>query len=170
MLVILFRHGPSEERDPERWPDDGDRPLTERGEEKTRRAAEGLSRLVPSVDVVLASPLIRAQQTARILCDVLQAPAAETIAALEPGSPWRAVLERLRREPEDATIVLVGHEPDLGRLAGGLVFGAPRAMPLKKSGACAVYFELEVEPGRGELEWFATPRMLRKVGRQGAKV
>ena len=170
MLVIIFRHGPSEERDLERWPDDGERPLTERGEEKTRRAAEGLSRLIPDVDLMLSSPLTRAVQTARILSKVLEAPGAETIAALEPGSPWRAVLERLRREPADATIVLVGHEPDLGRLAGGLVFGAPRAMPLKKAGACAVRFDMELEPGRGELEWFATPRMLRKVGRQGAKV
>src|SRR5881394_3059213 len=108
MLVILLRHGPSEERDPERWPDDGDRPLSERGVAKTRRAAEGLARLIPTVDLMLASPLTRAQQTARIVCEVLEAPAAETVAALEPGSPWRAVLERLRREPAEATIVLVG--------------------------------------------------------------
>jgi hypothetical protein len=39
MKIILFRHGPAESRDPERWPDDAERPLTPRGEKRTRLAA-----------------------------------------------------------------------------------------------------------------------------------
>ena len=37
MRVILFRHGPAEVRDPSRWPEDTERPLTRRGEKRSRR-------------------------------------------------------------------------------------------------------------------------------------
>src|SRR5437762_3410272 len=60
---------------------------------------------------------------------------------------------------------LVGHEPDLGKLAGSLVFGAPRALPLKKAGACAIDFAGPVEAGAGQLAWFMSPKQLRALSR-----
>ena len=60
------------------------------------------------------------------------------------------------------TVALVGHEPDLGKLAGTLVFGAPSALPLKKAGACAIQFEGAARPGAGRMVWLLTPRLLRR--------
>ena len=57
MRILLFRHGPAGERDPEQWPDDRLRPLTPKGIERTRRAARGLLRLEGRPRVVLTSPL-----------------------------------------------------------------------------------------------------------------
>jgi len=49
------------------WPDDSERLLAAAGEQKFRRAARGLLRLVPEVRVVLSSPFARTWRTAEIL-------------------------------------------------------------------------------------------------------
>jgi phosphohistidine phosphatase len=67
-----------------------------------------------------------------------------------------------KRRP-GSTLVLVGHEPDLGRLAGVLLFGAPRALPMRKAGACVIDFVGAVEPGEGRLHGFVPPRALRRL-------
>jgi phosphohistidine phosphatase len=66
MRIVLFRHGPAGERDPEQWPDDAQRPLTSKGEQRTAAAAAGLRRLRPDVRQVFTSPLLRALQTAQV--------------------------------------------------------------------------------------------------------
>ena len=82
MRIVLLRHGPAGERDPLRWPDDRERPLTDKGVTRTRQAVRGLLRLEQSVDAVLTSPLLRAEQTARVLADEGGIEAMETETAL----------------------------------------------------------------------------------------
>ena len=36
------------------------------------------------------------------------------VSSLAPEGGWRVTLERLAREDENATLALVGHEPELG--------------------------------------------------------
>jgi phosphohistidine phosphatase len=170
MRVILFRHGPAGTRDADRWPDDGLRPLTSRGEERTYGAASSLARLEPEIRVILTSPLLRAAQTARALEGVLGDAAVETLEALRPGGSYREIIKELGRFADAESVALVGHEPDLGKLAGTLVFGAPSALPLKKAGACAIRFEGAIRPGAGRIAWFLTPRMLRRLGRKKDRV
>src|SRR5580765_5134354 len=70
MRIYLMRHGPAGNRDT--WTDDDSlRPLTEKGERRTRAAADGLKRLNPAIDVLLTSPLVRARQTAEIVGEAL---------------------------------------------------------------------------------------------------
>jgi phosphohistidine phosphatase SixA len=59
--------------------------------------------------------------------------------------------------------VIVGHEPDLGRLAGMFVSSPQLAMPLRKAGACAIRFDQAVAQGKGQLEWHLPPRILRRL-------
>ncbi|MGI9116098.1 MAG: SixA phosphatase family protein, partial [Gaiellales bacterium] len=66
--VVIVRHAIAEERDPQRWPDDGLRPLTAFGRERFAPAARGLGTLVGRPERVLASPYVRTWQTAEILC------------------------------------------------------------------------------------------------------
>jgi len=162
MNVILFRHGPAGDPDPSRWPSDVDRPLTPRGIERTRLAARGLKRMAEHVAFVLTSPYVRALGTARILGDVLGITQVETLDALACGGSPRAVLTALARLSPDQCVVLVGHEPDLGLLAG-MMIGSGRPLPLRKAGGCEIEFEGEPRPGAGELVWFAPPRMLRRL-------
>lgn len=171
MRILLFRHGPAGTRDPLRWPDDRERPLTEKGRARTRRAGEGLAHLEPGISIVFTSPLRRCAETAQLLREA----AGETATvrpneALAPGGSWHDVLETLGGAPGADTVVLVGHEPDLGKLAGVLLFGAPAAMPLRKAGACSIEFVAHPAPGKGRLRWFLPPRALRRFARQRSKV
>lgn len=167
MHILLFRHGPAGERDPLRWPDDRDRPLTDKGRARTRDAARGLVALEPSLTRILTSPLVRAADTAALLAaEAEEAGRPEVLEALAPGGSWREVMARLQEEPADARVALVGHEPDLGKLAGVLLFGAPAALPLKKAGACLITFEGRADFGGGALRWLLTPRLVRGLDRK----
>jgi len=170
MWIYLIRHGPAGKRDPERWPDDARRPLTLRGTRRTERAARGLANLERRAVCLLTSPLERALQTAQLLEQSMALVGPVQIAEeLAPGAPAARVIARLNRLASSATVVLVGHEPDLGRLAATLVFGDPeRAIALKKAGCCAVAFAGAVQVGEGQLVWLLPPRLLRRGARKPA--
>lgn len=171
MRLVLLRHGPAGTRDPLSWPDDRERPLTDRGLARTQRACAGLVRLEPGISLVLSSPLRRCAQTAECLRGEIGGDArARFTEALSPGGSWRDVLGELESLVETSTVVLVGHEPDLGKLAGVLLFGAPAALPLRKAGACSIEFETRCAPGKGRLRWFLPPRALRRFARRGSAV
>jgi len=171
MRVILFRHGPAGKRDAARWSDDSKRPLTKRGLERTALAAEGLRRFLGRAGRVVGSPLERARQTARLIGESM-APECqvETLEALAPGAPVRETLRWLRDLKTGAGVVVVGHEPHLGKLAGVLLFGSSgSALPMKKAGAVVIDFVGPVEPGAGRLYAFLPPRALRRLGRLKAR-
>jgi phosphohistidine phosphatase len=170
MRVVLFRHGPADAADPKRWPNDALRPLTPRGQERTMRAAEGVAELEPRIVRVISSPLLRARESAQVLLEALALDSRVTLCdALSPGGSTSRLLEALPDVREEEAIALVGHEPDLGKLAGTLLFGAPAHVAIKKAGGCAIEFEGRPRPGTGQLLWFLPPRTLRRVAR-GRKV
>ena len=161
MRLILFRHGPAARRDSKLWPEDAARPLTSLGAQLTRAAAEGLARIEPDIEQVVSSPFARTRQTARVLADVLDAGEIEEIDALGPDGPASDVLRFLGSRVSDRTLVLVGHEPTLGILAGLLLFGSTTGLPLKKAGACSIRFEEAPREGTGRLGWLLPPKLLR---------
>ena len=170
MRLILLRHGPAGERDPIRWPDDRDRPLTDKGIARTDQVLRGLRAAQSELSLVLTSPLVRAAQTAARAGEAFDSEV-RTLEALAPGGSWRAALKALQELPprNDAAVLLVGHEPDLGKLAGVLLFGAPHGLPLRKAGACRIDCTEAPAPGNGELVWFAPPRLLRTLSRRKAR-
>jgi phosphohistidine phosphatase len=166
MRLVMLRHGPAGTRDPLRWPDDRKRPLTEKGLARTRRACMGLMQLEPAISLVLTSPLLRSVQTTHCLRELLPEDAVVQVhEALAPGGSWRDTLAAVESVRGDATVVLVGHEPDLGKLVGVMLFGAPASLPLRKAGACGIEFSTPPAPGKGRLRWFLTPRALRRFAR-----
>ena len=172
MRVILFRHGPAGQRNPAHWPDDGARPLTKRGAERTEAAALGVARFARGKVLVWSSPLVRASATAELAGTAFELDGAiELLDALAPGGSYRQIMTRLAAAASGGSVVLVGHEPDLGKLAGMLLFGAPaRSLPLKKAGACVIDFTGPVEAGAGHLHAFLPPRALRRLAHRGSPV
>jgi phosphohistidine phosphatase len=166
MRVIIFRHGPAGKRSIADWPDDAMRPLTDRGEQRTRVAAFGLSRLLPRVDRIATSPLTRAMQTASILKEVYEKAEVEMVTALRPGLPARRVIEYLEANAKLDALILVGHQPDLGQIAALLALGGPQGLEIKKAGACSIVFDGEPKPGSGTLEWLLPPKVLRRLRRK----
>ena len=166
MRILLFRHAPAERRDEGLWPDDLARPLTARGIQRARRSSRAIVRLEPGITHVFSSGAQRADSTARELVRAAGGELkVEVLGALAPGGSWRDVLRVLARHEEASVIVLVGHEPDLGKLAGVLLFGAPTSLPLKKAGAAAIDVESPAA-GVGRLRWWWSPGALRALAKK----
>jgi phosphohistidine phosphatase len=160
--LYVIRHASAEERG-SKWPDDSKRPLTEEGARRMRRAAKGLVRLGVQLDVVLASPLVRARQTADIVAQAFDtAPRVVVINSLLPGATYAALLGDLHAHASRTRIALVGHEPSIGRIAGRLI-GARRPLAFKKGAVCRIDVQSIPPAGTGALRWFLTPAILRAV-------
>jgi phosphohistidine phosphatase len=168
MELVLLRHGPAAVRDPARWRDDARRPLTSSGKSAVREAAEGLATLGVKRPAIRTSPAVRAADTARIAGDVLGAAGPiERWEELKFGSTPESVVQRLVDEgPRTGTVVLVGHEPGLGQLAGLLLFGEPMApIRLRRAGAAMIAVPQRVGPSAGRLEWALTRGQLTGLGK-----
>jgi phosphohistidine phosphatase len=162
MQVLIVRHGKAEERGLLKH--DARRPLTPAGRRDMRKAVRGLKSLVTSIDVLAVSPLLRARQTGEILTDVFSGPALTELPQLAPGMPVQDLLTWLQEQSADATVVLVGHEPDLSCLVGYLLSGRNHSLiELKKGAACLVEFATRPRAGEGRLKWALAPKQLRSL-------
>jgi phosphohistidine phosphatase len=164
--IYLVRHAAAFKRDPDRWPDDSERPLTPEGEEEFRLAARGLARLTSRVDAILSSPYRRAWRTAEILSELGSWPAPEPVAVLEPTLPPEKAA--LALEDYAGAVAVVGHRPGLHELAAYLLTGDGGGMEIgiKKGGVACIRFNGVIEPGTGELRWLLTPEALRSLASQ----
>jgi phosphohistidine phosphatase len=162
--LYLVRHAIAEVRDPDRWPDDSARPLSQEGIELFRKAARGLVRAGAEVEVAFTSPYVRAWQTAEILTEEADWPRAREDQALEPASPPDAAIE-LARSHRESSVALIGHEPDLSELASLLLTGDRGArLELKKGGVIWLRFQGDPSPGAALLRGSLSPRILRQLG------
>jgi phosphohistidine phosphatase len=160
--LYLIRHGEAAERG-EEYPDDSKRPLTGRGISRLGQEVRALEALGVGFDHIIASPLVRTKQTADVFAEGLKAkPSVSTSDALAPAGTPAAVFHELGRHMKKARIALVGHEPNLGELAGRLI-GAKTPLEFKKGGVCRIDFEVFPPKGLGSLRWFVTAKMLRRV-------
>jgi len=165
MQVVLVRHAIAHERNRTRWPDDSLRPLTPEGVRKFRKAASGLATLLPKSAVILASPWVRARDTATLLASAMKG--AKPIECTELSGN-AAIYEAfdLVRSRKEADVVLVGHEPNLGRFLAAALGGdsARLKIEFKKGGAACVEFGKRPAPGTATLTWMLPPRVLRSLG------
>ena len=166
MKLVLIRHGPAGDRDT--WEaeghDDRLRPLTSDGKKQMRRVAAGLATLVPSIDILATSPLVRAEQSAEIIAEQYRIDLV-TLDTLEPDSAPEKSVEWLRALEAEETVALVGHEPHLSTLVGYLLTGKRVSfIDLKKGGVALVDLPDPPQSGTGTLEGLFTPRVLRRLG------
>ena len=121
-----MRHGPAEDVAPSGQ--DFDRALTVPGRERVRRVADELVRRGEAPRRILASPLVRALQTAEIVAQACKAPEPVTVRReISPGGELELLVEELRRHGA-SRVMLVGHEPDMSSLVQALLpagFGQP---------------------------------------------
>jgi phosphohistidine phosphatase len=163
--LLIVRHAIAEDREAfaATGQEDALRPLTAGGARKMRRAARGLHEIVPSVDLIVSSPFVRASETADILRREFDIDEVEFADVLKPETALSDTARSLERYDED-TVVIVGHEPHLGRLVTYLVSGVDRsALALKKGAVCLVDFEGRPRKGSGRLVWAMPPSVLRDL-------
>jgi phosphohistidine phosphatase len=129
-----------------------------------RRGAAGLRRLVPDLEEIATSPLVRALQTAEILAAVYEGVEVVVAEPLAPGHGPQDVLAWIDQRRPARTLAAVGHEPGSSRLASWLLSGEERSfLELKKGAACLLELS-RLAPAAGTLLWLAPPRTLRRVG------
>jgi len=141
MDLILWRH--AEAQDGAVYTPDAKRQLTARGEKQARKMAAWLRKHLPQDTRVLVSPTERTRQTAHALGLPFEiepqvgtgADAADLIAAADWPDGHR----------KNSAILIVGHQPTLGRLAALLLSGAEADWTVKKG---AVWWFTERVRGR----------------------
>lgn len=124
-MIYLLRHGEAEDGSG----DDAARRLTVKGERQARDAGVALRELDARINACLASPKVRAFDTARLACEALGVEV-EVTEALRGGR-----FDALDLAAGRGDVLLVGHEPDFSREVGRLT-GAKVAM--KKGGIAVV--------------------------------
>ena len=169
MNLYLMRHGIAEPLGEGNQFLDFMRALTPEGHRKLREICKGLKRLGVEFQLLASSPLVRARETAEVVGEVLhfQQPV-QLWNELEAGGSLPLLLKKLEASGPLNSILLVGHQPDLGFLASHLVFGSSHvALDFKKGGICCIQiseFPLQVP---AELVWMLPPRVLRVISEPG---
>lgn len=166
MQIVLFRHGIAEDREifARTGSPDSERPLTGKGEQRTRSAATGLMTVVPRLAAIGSSPYVRAHQTAEIIADVYGDRNVEPVEDLQPGGRPTDIGRWLKRQVPDGWVVCVGHEPDLSCLMAWLTTGETRDYArFKKAGACLIECSSGPSRGAGKLQWLLPPVVLRRL-------
>ena len=140
-MIWLLRHGDAADGSP-----DAERPLTEKGERQARNAGQALKKLGIEFEACLASPKVRAADTARIACEELGVDV-----SLEPGLQGGPFDPRELAAGFDE-VLLVGHDPDFSMAVHALTGAQVR---LKKGGLAGI--------SKGELSVLLRPHEIEAV-------
>jgi phosphohistidine phosphatase len=152
MHLYLVRHASAEDR-----AEDALRPLSAEGRTEIQRVARHLSAQGLKGLQIWHSPLLRATQTAATLAEALASEDRLEEAALSPGQPVSTLVPRLASHARD--LMLVGHQPFLGRLCSLLLSGQPDVdfIGLAKAGVACLAHD---DDGPWTLVWLLRPELL----------
>ena len=168
MELLVVRHAIAGEREDfaRTGRPDGERPLTGAGRKRFEEGARGLLRLVPSIDLLATSPLVRAMETADVLRDAYGRLRTVKLEELSPDARPADLLPWLGAQRRRPTVAVVGHEPHLSALVEHLLTGRSGGfLALKKGGACLLAFGRAPAAGGAELRWLLTAGQLRRLAR-----
>lgn len=160
--LYLLRHGIAVERELFPGPD-SDRPLTAKGIRKTREIAQRFLNLGIEADLMLSSPLLRAQQTAQLFLEAGVASELAISQSLAPAGSFGDWLQWLDhwRDGTHSSLMLVGHEPDLSHWAELLLWGkSSGSLELKKAGVMGLTLPSGDPVANSLLFWLTPPKFI----------
>lgn len=156
MRVYLVRHA-----DAVQGADDHARPLSGLGKRQMRAVAALIRPLGLTVAAIWHSGLVRAEQSARLLAPVVQSrDGVVERDGLAPLDKPRHVASVLDDHDED--LMIVGHEPHLGKLACKLLTGSAGDDLLKIRKGSILCLNRDND-GKWRLEWMATPELAGSI-------
>ncbi len=122
MDLILWRHADAHPGEP-----DMQRTLTGKGRRQAAQIAVWLEKHLPDSAKILVSPATRTIETAEVLGRKYK-----ILNELAPGAQAAGHLAAADWPDNRHAVVLVGHQPALGRLASLLLFGEEQELSLRK--------------------------------------
>lgn len=167
MELLIVRHGIAEVREDFAKKNLGDhlRPLTLKGRKKIQKVGMQICSWMPTVDLIISSPFVRARQTAEILAQIYFGTTVVEAPELVPQSPPTAFLKWLKAHARDHNrVVVVGHEPQLSCFASFLLSGKSDSfIDIKKGGALCLELEsFDIsQAGTAELLWLLPPKFIK---------
>ncbi len=166
-MLLIVRHGVAEDKEEfaKTGQSDDERPLTDKGRKKMKRAARGLHVIVPEIALLATSPLVRAKETAEIVASEYDRQVDAVTAALRPDSAFDAFVRWVKPDREQAVVCVVGHEPHLSGLATWLMSGSETShIELGKGGVCLLSFDGAPKKGAATLLCLLTSKQLGTIG------
>ena len=160
MDLYILRHGRAEEHG--HGGGDAARKLTKKGREEIAAVGAWMAAHDLAFDLIAASPLVRAQETAAIVAEILETP--DTIVTwnvLVPGGSPDDVCREVDTHAKAGAVLLVGHEPLLSTLIGRIIAGDDGAgIVMTKGGLAKIRnFSFHRRPS-GELHWLLTAKQM----------
>ena len=154
MKLYLVQHAESKRRE-----EDPSRPLSEKGWSDIRKVAKYAEKhLDIEVSQIIHSGKLRAKQTAEVLAEYLQPTnglrAAESLEPLAEPNVWKNRLDEITED-----IMIVGHLPHLGKLAGHLLTEDEGKDVVTFRNGGIVCLDRE-ESGRWSVQWVVTPEII----------
>lgn len=160
MDVYILRHGKAEDVRP--GSGDAGRKLTEKGRKEIFSAGRWIASQGIHFDLIAASPLARARESAAIVADALgQNDCLVTWKILAPGGNPETVCNQISKRKDARAILLVGHEPLLSALISRVISGEEQVSIAFSKGSLAKIMEFRY-PGNpsGELHWLLTAKQM----------
>ena len=169
MDLLLVRHAIAEDR--ERFSihhdDDEQRPLTKLGQQKMILITQHLKKIVPTPDLILTSPLLRAQQTTNILLQYFDTKV-QICNELKPEQHPEHFYNYLKslksssnitKTPHNYFVFAVGHEPLLSQILSFCLTGNDSSFCQIKKGGVAHLTDVDAQP---YLRKLLTPKTMIK--------
>lgn len=140
---------------------DAARRLSGKGEAQAERAGKFCARHGLQPEIILTSPVLRARQTAERVSSELQGAELVEVPWAACGMPPGRAIEQLGGYAKFSSVMLVGHEPDLGWLAATLLgVPDPAALHVRKALLMAIDFHGAPAEARGELQLFVPAKLM----------
>jgi phosphohistidine phosphatase len=124
MDLILWRHA-----DPQAGESESSRALSGKGRRQAANIAAWLDKHLPDSARILVSPATQAVQTAEALGRKFK-----IVAELAPGAQSASLLLAADWPESRQPVVIIGHQPSLGRVAALLLVGEEQELSLRKGG------------------------------------
>jgi phosphohistidine phosphatase len=156
LTLYILRHA---EAEPEARTD-AERALTSKGRDQAKAIGRFCCDQEISPALILTSPLVRAHQTAKLVCKELgEKTKLETVEFLSAGMTPETAFAHLNKFTEPGPLMLVGHEPDLSEFIAASIGSASEGIRLRKAGLAKLTLP-ETKPGVGTLDFLLTPKLL----------
>jgi phosphohistidine phosphatase len=157
MLLYLLRHAEAEVL----AASDSARRLTPKGDEQALRVGKFCRKQGLEPGVILSSPVTRARQTAKLVLQNLPGPELIEVPWAACGmDPWTA-MDELKAYAQFPSVMLVGHQPDLGALAAVLLgMTDVRLLRVRKALLVGIDASHGLAPGAGVLQFFVPVKMM----------